>query len=391
MRHRRTFGGRVIGVTGSVGKTTVKGMIHHILARHKKGSAAPKSFNNNIGVPLTILAAGEADEYIVCELGSNAPGEIAALTRIADPDIAVITAVGPSHLEKLGSIEGVAAEKAAILAGLEERGGVGVIWADSQPLAQAVRGCRARLIRFGADERADLRLTGWEGNGWSQRFQVDGRAWFTLPLPGRHNASNALAAIAAAMQLGLSLEQAGSALADVAAADMRLQARQAGDVTVINDAYNANPMSMAAAVEALNKVEGGRRVFVAGDMRELGADSQPLHVALGGRIAQSPIGLLVTVGTLGRFIAQGAQAAGSSLTIRSYATAADAAAHVDDWLKAGDTVLVKASRGVAAECIVERILARSAAADKHNGACPPVSLAAPAEASLTAGAGGRRP
>jgi UDP-N-acetylmuramoyl-tripeptide--D-alanyl-D-alanine ligase len=132
---RDGFGGKVIGVTGSVGKTTVKGMVHHILSAHKKGSAAPKSFNNNIGVPLTLLAASESDDYVVCELGSNAPGEIPALTRIAQPDIAVITAVGESHLERLGSIEGVAAEKAAILALLEKRGGTGIIWADSDVLA----------------------------------------------------------------------------------------------------------------------------------------------------------------------------------------------------------------------------------------------------------------
>ena len=378
--HRQRLRGHVIGVTGSVGKTTVKGMIHHILSAHKTGSAAPKSFNNNIGVPLTLLAAGEADDYVVCELGSNAPGEIAALTRIAQPDIAVITAVGASHLEKLGSVQGVAAEKVSILSLLEGRHGVGILWADSEVLRQAAGGCKTSLIRFGAAPDADVRLTGWESDGLSQRFQVNDGPWFTLPLAGRHNATNALAAIAAAMQLGLSLEQAGEALATIAAVDMRLQARTAGDVTVINDAYNANPMSMAAAIDVLGRLQGRRRVFVAGDMRELGENSPRLHLELGRRLGGTGIDVLVTVGALGGLIAQGAQeTGGASLKIHRYPSAADAAAHVDEWLRGGDTVLVKASRGVAAECIVETIISRGL----------PTPHSAPAGAPVTAPVGGR--
>ncbi len=360
--HRRNLTGQVIAVTGSVGKTTVKGMIHHILSASKKGSAALKSFNNNIGVPLTLLAAEEGDDYVVCELGSNAPGEIATLTKIAEPDLAIITAVGPSHLERLGSVQRVAVEKASILGSLEKSRGVGIIWADSEPLEQAVRPYDVRLIRFGQSDKAELRLTAWESMGAQQRFQVNGRAWFTLPLAGKHNALNALAAMAAAMRFGLSLEQAGAPLADVAAGDMRLQIRRAGDVIVINDAYNANPMSMGAAVDVLGSLEGSRRVLVAGDMRELGEQSPQLHLELGRKVGQSNIDVLVAVGALAAYIARGAKETnGTHLKIMEYPAARDAAAHVDEWLKGGDTVLVKASRSVGAECIVDGVIAHCGA------------------------------
>ena len=167
--HRQRLTGTVIAVTGSVGKTTVKRMIHCILSAKLAGSAAPKSFNNAIGVPLTLLDAVAGDEYVVCELGSNAPGEIAALSQIVSPDLAVITAVGPSHLEALESIERVATEKASILTGLTERG-VAIVNADSDPLGRALMAYDARRIRFGASDDAELRLTGWEGEPLRQRF-----------------------------------------------------------------------------------------------------------------------------------------------------------------------------------------------------------------------------
>ncbi len=358
--HRRRLAGSVIAVTGSVGKTTVKRMIHHILATRLTGTAAPKSFNNAIGVPLTLLEAAAGDDYVVCELGSNAPGEIAALSRIAAPSLAVITAVGAAHLEAFGSLEGVAVEKAAILTGLADRG-VAVVHADSEPLRQALVPYNARVIRFGAADDAELRLTGWQTDGLTGRLEINDHWWVDLPVPGRHNAFNALAALAVALRFGFDAADAGAALADFPMPAMRTEAARIGPVVLVNDAYNANPTSMAAAVAVLADLNVRRRVLVAGDMLELGDAAEALHHELGERIARGTVDRLITVGGLGRLIAEGARAAGlAGECIRSYDTAAAAAADVGDWLAAGDGVLVKASRAVAAECIAQAVAERAA-------------------------------
>jgi len=355
--HRSRLTAEVIAVTGSVGKTTVKRMIHHILGARLRGQAAPKSFNNAIGVPLTVLSAGSGDDYLVCELGANAPGEIAALTRIAQPTVAVITAVGPSHLAKLGSIARVAIEKASVLGGLRRRG-VAVAWADCQELRNALRAYDARIIRFGESDDAELRLTAREGGGLRQRFQLNGRMWVDLPMPGRHNAVNALAALAVAMRFGIEVEVAAAALSSFEGPEMRMQARRIGPVTLINDAYNANPMSMAAALEVLADLPAERKVFVAGDMLELGDTAEAYHLDLGRRAAKAGVGLLVGVGALGGLIVRGAAEAGvDGIETRLYKTAASAAPRVAAMLAPGDAVLVKASRAVGAERIVRRIAA----------------------------------
>ncbi len=345
----------VIGVTGSVGKTTVKRMIHQVLQGRLTGGASPKSFNNHVGVPLTLLAAPEADDYLICEVGTSGPGEIGALARIVQPDVAVITAVGASHLERLGSVERVAVEKASLLGSLAE-GGLAVVTADSPELTRALRAWPVKMIRFGQCDSADLRLTGYEPRGLGQRFQVNGRLWVELPLPGRHNALNALAALAVARRFGLDEREAAEALAQLPPGDMRLEARQAGPVTVINDAYNANPASMAAALAVLADLQAGRKVLIAGDMRELGPAGPALHAAIGRPAATVGLGLLVTVGELSGHLAEAARAAaGKSLEVLSYPDAASAAEAVNTWLTGGDLVLVKASRSMGLEAVARRI------------------------------------
>ncbi len=364
--HRQRLATQVIAVTGSVGKTTVKRMIDHILKRKLKGFGSPKSFNNNIGVPLTLLAAGANDDYIVCELGTNAPGEIATLTAIARPDLAVITAVGPSHLAGLGSVERIAIEKAAVLGGLSSRG-VAVVTADSEELSHAVRAYPVRAIRFGLADDAELRLTDVQTDGLALRFQINNRLWVELPLPGKHNALNALAAMATAMRLGFSETEAAEALADCEPAEMRMQAECIGPVTLINDAYNANPMSMAAAVAVLAGLAASRRVFVAGDMLELGEQARDYHVELGRQVARAGIDVLITIGPLAERIAEGAAEAGDAgPEIRRYAKAGSAAGHVRNWLAAGDAVLVKGSRAVGAESVCHAI-ARVAGGIEQQG------------------------
>jgi UDP-N-acetylmuramoyl-tripeptide--D-alanyl-D-alanine ligase len=374
--HRRDRATKVIGVTGSNGKTTVKMMIHHVLSRRLRGSCSPKSFNNAIGVPLTLLAAGTEDEYVVCEIGSNAPGEVAALSAIARPDVAVITSIGPTHLEKLGSVAHVAVEKASILRHLTPDG-LGIVPTDSRELDKALRGATVKLVRFGQADAAEFRLTGYTSAGLrGSRFEVNGQLWVNLVLPGRHNAINALAVLAAANHFGFCPTEAGEMLAEFSAVPMRLERIELGDLTVINDAYNANPDSVVAAADVLGEegeqlVKGekrtGRKVMVVGDMRELGKQAPALHAKTGGEIAARAVDLLVCVGTLGRYIALGAAEGG--LEVVAFDTAEQAAQALPPLLRAGDIVLIKGSRAMGMEKLIDPL--RAAFAPRRSQARAP--------------------
>jgi len=350
--YRSQVPARVVAVTGSNGKTTTKRMIHHILSRRLRGSCSPRSFNNAVGVPLTLLAVAPADDYVVCELGSNAPGEIASLARIAAPDLAVITSIGPTHLEGLGSVENVAVEKASILSKLRS-GGVAVVTADSEALNRALRAYDCRLIRFGLSRDAELRLTGYEPDGPRQRFQINGRLWVALSVPGRHNAMNALAAIAVAQRFGMEREAAAEALADFNGTEMRLELIDCNGVQVLNDAYNSNPSSVLAAIEAAGGFPARRRVAILGDMRELGDQAESVHERLGADLALRKIDLLIGVGGLGRYIAKGA--AGKGLPTETFDSTQSACEGVCKFLCRGDLVLVKGSRAMQMERLVQSI------------------------------------
>ena len=352
--YRSIIPATVIGVTGSNGKTTVKRMIHHILSKKFIGSCSPKSFNNDIGVPITLLSAGAGDDYVVCEAGTNAPGEINRLARIIKPNIAVITNIGPAHLEKLQSLEHIAAEKAALLSWLGERD-VAVVWADSPQLDMALKSYPKRMIRFGQSGDAQLRLTGYESDGWSQRFQVNDRDWCTMPMAGKHNAINALAAIAVCARFAVSQEDALAALADFSGVEMRLEQIEVDGVRVINDAYNANPNSCRAALEVLVDCNAKRRVFVVGDMLELGPKSEELHVELGRNIASKPVDMVIGVGKLGKIVAENAKRYGRGKETAVFENAQAAAGEIGSLLTEGDVVLLKGSRAMGLERLVTSI------------------------------------
>ncbi|MCL2700208.1 MAG: UDP-N-acetylmuramoyl-tripeptide--D-alanyl-D-alanine ligase [Phycisphaerae bacterium] len=377
--HRDAMPARVIAVTGSNGKTTTKRMLHHILSRvaggtpasRLHGTCSPKSFNNNIGVPLTLLGVGECDQYVVCEVGTNAPGEITQLGEICRPDVAVITSVGETHLEKLGSLELVAKEKASLLRSLSYAGlrgaGQAVVWADNESLrreAVAATG-GAAVTWFGQSADAHWRLVDFEGGADCVRFsvRVGGRdVRVVLPQPGRHSASNATAAMAAAACLGVSAEDAAAALADFGGVEMRLEAVPAGSVRLINDAYNANPASMAAAADVLGDQPGARRVMIAGDMRELGESTISLHERTGREIASGRVDFLIGIGLLGRYIARGAASAGATARTAEFDSVESAIEALPALLRAGDTILIKGSRGMAMERLVGPIVRFGAAA-----------------------------
>ena len=351
--YRSILPATVVGVTGSNGKTTVKRMIEHILKTRFKGTCSPKSFNNDIGVPLTLLSAGAGDDYIICEVGSNAPGEVAALTRIVKPNIAVITSINPSHLDGFGSIETIAIEKSALLGWLGERD-IAVVTADCFVLDIALKSYASRTITFGESTSAQLRLTSYEGDGKSQRFQINDRNWVSLSVPGKHNALNVIAAIAASARFGFQQEEAIAAIADFTGVEMRLQECTVGDnIVVINDAYNANPASMIAAASVLCEHPGKRRVFIAGDMFELGEETEKLHEQVGETVASMGIDMVIGVGPLGGVIAEAASKSG--VKTATFRTVKDARKEIVNLLESGDVVLLKGSRGMGMEKLLDAL------------------------------------
>lgn len=363
---RRLENTSVIAVGGSNGKTTTVRLLSAVLGATLRGSASVKSFNNAVGVPLTILGAKRSDQFLVCEVGTNAPGEIAPLAEVVAPDVAVITSVGREHLEGLSSLAGVAAEEASLLGGLVP-GGLAVLPAGVDELAGPARKRLAQVagataVTFGFGEDADLRVTDCghvrsEDGVWT-RFRVNGREWYDVPLAGRHNALNATAALAVARRLGVPDELAREGLRGVKGAEMRMQiARvpvEGGHVEVYNDAYNANPESMIAALATFADLSrgAGRRVAVLGDMLELGDAAPDLHREIGASIAaEGSADVVVTVGPLAGFIAERLS--------RSWP--ADRIVPIDDpdraesaagLLRAGDAVLLKGSRRMGLERVV---------------------------------------
>ena len=279
---------KVVGVTGSNGKTTTRHMIHTLLSVSMRGTQSPKSFNNHIGVPLTLLAAREDDDFVVVEIGTSRPGEIDALSRIIRPDVGVITNVGPAHLEGFGTVENVAAEKAALLSHTREA----AVIADTPPtdslLRPHVNRVNTKVIRFGAHPASDVRVVTVEPTDAGLRVDLDTAGKFTLPFMGKHNAMNLAAAMGVARHVhGNTNDASGyqAALKAIQPIDGRLQEMRFGNLRVIHDAYNANPASVAAAIHTLTELRADRRVLVLGDMLELGAASEREHAHIGNLIA----------------------------------------------------------------------------------------------------------
>lgn len=370
---RRRLGGRVIAVTGSAGKTTTKHLIHTVLSSHYVGSASPKSFNNHIGVPLTLLAARPGDAYTVVEVGTNAPGEIAALARIVEPDIAMVTHVGAAHLEGLGGPEGVLREKASLLTHLRE-GGLAIVNGDIAGL-QDYRKVVPTMLSFGESAGCDLRMTDYTAEAGGARFTVNGRWNFRLPMLGRHSAMNALAAIAVCRHMQLSEQQIADALAKVRPAMMRLEVQQVGPaeggVTLINDAYNANPDSTAAAIDVLAEYPAaGRRVAVLGDMLELGEEAAERHRRAGEQVAEAGVDAAVFAGRLMMFAAEAAAKrlpAERVLALPDWPEG-DATERAAAMIEPGDTVLLKGSRGMRMERLIDAIVRRLTATDRPTTA-----------------------
>lgn len=346
--HRGRSKARVVAITGSNGKTTTKCMVDHVLAGRLRGRASIKSYNNHIGLPLALLSAEPDDAYLIVEIGANAPGEVAALGRLASPDIGVVTSIGPAHLEGFGDLERVRVEKLSLFDQVKD-GGLCVVPIDAEAFT------RRSVVTFGTDEAADVWVSGVSADLDGVRFTLNGRYGGRLTVPGAHNASNAAAAFAVCREFGFEQEEILASLATFRLPAMRLTPLRVGRLTVIDDSYNANPASMVAALATLAAVRGARRVFVAGDMHELGDASPHWHEEIGRIIAASGIEVLVAVGRERAWIARGAAEASRPPQIVSYADTAEACADLPERLKPGDVILVKGSRAVGLERLTERI------------------------------------
>ncbi len=350
---------RVIGVGGSNGKTTTCRLIDAVLSGTLRGSSSPKSFNNDVGVPLTILGARRADQYLVCEMGTNAPGEIVALAAVVEPDIGVITSIGREHLEGLGSVRGVVQEEVTLLSTLRP-GGLALVNADSPALVEAARAIvsslpKVSMLTFGFAEHADIRVTNAESTTRGTTFTLNDSSRWSLPLLGLHNASNAAAAIGVARRLGVPAETIRGALGDAKGAPMRLERREVAGVVFINDAYNANPESVMAAVTTFAQVARGarRRVVILGDMLELGEGAPDHHREVGDFVAaHGAADVVILVGRLSAFTGE---RLGRSLPpdrVSHFAGTEDAGA-IAGLLRPGDVVLLKGSRGMRLERLID--------------------------------------
>jgi len=342
--YRMTLPARVVGVCGSNGKTTTKEMIAHILGRDRRVVKAQGSFNNCVGVPVTIFQANEKTEVAVLEIGTNHPGEIAALGAIARPDIAVLVSVGAEHLEGLGSLDGVADEETAIFRHLRS-GGYAVVHEDPRILERLSLSSE-KYVTFGLSDHADLHPNWVDG----MRFEVRG-VEFRLNLLGEWNIQNALAATATAMLHGVPLDECAARLETFKPPKMRMERLELAGVTIINDAYNSNPESASRAVREFSRFPShGRRVAVIGDMGELGPTSESYHRELGRQLATSEIDVVVGVGRECRALL--AELEGHKEK-HGFESVDDLKPGLGDLIKAGDAVLLKGSRRVGLERVVK--------------------------------------
>ncbi|MBI3325035.1 MAG: UDP-N-acetylmuramoyl-tripeptide--D-alanyl-D-alanine ligase [Candidatus Omnitrophica bacterium] len=356
--HRRRFSVPVIAVTGSCGKTTTKELIAHLLSGSRSVVKTDGTQNNQIGLPLTLLGLRDEHEAAVVELGTNHPGEIAYLAGVARPTGAVITNVGPAHLEFFGSVQGILQEKLSLLDALPA-GGWAVVPGDQLDVWLQARS-RLRpgvgLVSFGTSQRCDVQGLDIcrDGDGLSMQLRgVRGR--FTIPLPGSHNLENALAALACMQAMGISLESVRERLAGFVSLPLRSQVIRRNGLTIVNDCYNANPLSFARALEILRDLDVRRRVLIAGDMLELGTFSQAAHRSVGRLAAEHDVDLLLAVGGFAPEMAQGAAEAAGVQTI-----VCQDLDHLKSMLgsviREGDGVLIKGSRKLRLERASEWLL-----------------------------------
>ncbi|HJO04025.1 MAG TPA: UDP-N-acetylmuramoyl-tripeptide--D-alanyl-D-alanine ligase [Acidobacteriota bacterium] len=358
----------VIAITGSVGKTTTKALTHALLKTTESTHASPGNFNNQWGLPLSLLGLRSSHRWMVAELGMSAAGEIAELTRLARPSIAVITNVAPAHMENFDSLAGVAAAKQELADELPADGTLIVNADDAHTSAMgAARRQRGEpTIFYGIQHEAEISARRVEVVDAAWRFELRcgpaDAALVELPLPGEHSISNFLAAAAVAHALDIDATTIAARARDLTLPAMRGQVHHTDrGVVVIDDSYNASPAAMLTALETLAETAGtGRKILAVGDMLELGSWAEDAHREVGLHAAQLTVDRILTVGPLARDIGHGARAGGMpEEAITAFSMSDEAAEAIGAIVRPGDTVLVKGSRGIRMERIVQTLLRSS--------------------------------
>ncbi|MFN3276672.1 MAG: UDP-N-acetylmuramoyl-tripeptide--D-alanyl-D-alanine ligase [Paracoccus sp. (in: a-proteobacteria)] len=357
---RARMAGRVIAITGSVGKTSTKEMARVALAGQGVIHAAEASYNNHWGVPLTLARMPADTDFAIIEIGMSNPGEIAPLSRMARPHVAMITTVAAAHLEAFGAIEGIAHEKGAIFEGLQPVGHA--ILPEDLPVTQILRDCADRagavVVGFGEHGTArPLRIVPQDGALSCHARILGDTLAVTLPTTGRHFAMNAVGVLAALSVAGADVAQAAAHLSDWHPPQGRGAVEDLGDIRLIDDAFNANPTSLSAGLATLAGLQGGRRVAILGDMLELGADEVAMHRAVADDPAMAEVDLVHCAGTRMRHLFDALPEGRRGLWTE---TAAELAAIAPDLIRTGDLVLVKGSKSSRISAVVGALRARAA-------------------------------
>jgi UDP-N-acetylmuramoyl-tripeptide--D-alanyl-D-alanine ligase len=361
---RKMWGKTAIGVTGSMGKTTTKEAMAHLLAIKYRVHRTKGNFNNHFGLPLGLLTLEPEYDVAVVEMGMSHPGEISALARIALPNQAVVTNVAPVHLESFDSIAGIARAKYELIESLPH-GGTAVLNADDGYVSQFGRDFKGKVILFGSKSTADVRAENVEVLGpEGTRFDLVSREVRQLvqsPLLGRHNVYNVLAAATVALEHGITPSEIAGALPSLQPADKRGQVVQLGNITVLYDCYNSSPKALMAAVDTLAAMPARRRIVAAGEMLELGPTGEQLHRECGRYMARSKLDFLLGVRGLAKRMVEAAREAG--MKAEFVATPGEAGEWLARETREGDVVLLKASRGVKLEKALETWRQRSGIAN----------------------------
>jgi UDP-N-acetylmuramoyl-tripeptide--D-alanyl-D-alanine ligase len=359
--YRRKFDARVIAITGSVGKTTTKEMLAAILERKWRVLKSESNYNNEIGLPLTLFRMDSTHEVAILELAMRGLGEIRRLAEISKPSVGVITNVGLSHIERLGSQGVIAEAKAELLHELPEDGLAVLNYEDGYFTVMRERH-PGRIISFASCHGADVTAAKIEAlSDGCYRFVLVANGDSVpvdLPVLGHHNVFNALAAAAVAVGLGVDLPTIRDGLESVQLPGMRMQVVEVwSGCMVVNDAYNANPASMSASIRTLRSMTGySRKIAVLGDMLELGSYAEKAHREIGHLVAEGGVDVLVTVGSLAEAIADGARSGGlDDECVLSYSDSVKAGAELRERVGAGDIILIKGSRGMKMERIVDAL------------------------------------
>lgn len=355
--YRAKFSIPVVAVTGSNGKTTTKDMIAAVLARKYQVLKTEGNLNNHLGLPLTLFGLRVEHQVAVLEMGMSGFGEIRRLCQVGDPTMGVLTNVGPAHLEFFASVEEIAEAKAELLEYLTE-GRVAILNADDELVMRRQDRIGGRIITFGLERKADVRgtyLGACPGGG--SKFRVSGGLEITIRLPGRHNVYNALAAVAVGRELRVAEEDIRETLERIEPSPMRMEPLRVAGVVVLNDAYNANPVSVQAALEALAEIGGnGQRIAILGDMLELGGATVQAHRRIGEKVFSLGIDYLFTYGEWSRLMGEGAVGTGMEGNRVIHFTDKEALVEkVKRLVNPGDTILVKGSRGMGLEDVVQRL------------------------------------